>query len=142
MKLDPTSKRLLICIPVLAAAAVVTGAFFAQNLWAFAGGVAIGAACSAVRVLILAKVAARVLELDPKDADNRMKLNNLARYVLTAAALALSLLLGNEGLYGAAVGILTMPAAGFIVGKLLGASKADIDGRETAKRTDAPPEEA
>ena len=119
MKLDGTSKWILICIPIISAVGCIVGAFFVQDVIAFIAGAAIGTLGSALRVFLLAKSATRAIDLKPKDAENQMRLSSLGGLFITAATLGLSLLLNNTGLYGAVVGILAMPAAAFITGKFI-----------------------
>ena len=131
-----TSKRLMALIAAVSAVGFGIGAvvFGLSHLFNYGIGVLIGMAASLLRVVVLERGVLNALEKNPRDADNFMKLNSFARLGIAAAALGLSLwLLKDYGFYGAAVGILSMSVAAYVVGLLPGAK----ENRELLKRAEA-----
>jgi len=116
MTKDATGRRILICIPIISLLGFAVGIFLVpgDRLLMFGIGVAIGTVGSVLRVLMLLRSASRAIDLSPKDAENSMRISSLARLVITAAALGLSLLCGHFGLYGAIVGTIAMTLAAYI----------------------------
>jgi len=118
MKLDGTSKCILVCIPVISAVGCIIGAFIVSDSTAFFAGTGIGAAGSALRVLLLEKAFAGPLSVKPKSASGYLRLFKFIGLCITIVALGLPLLLGDAGLYGSLVGTSAMPLAALIADRL------------------------
>ena len=86
----------------------------------YAAGLILGCAHSAIKIVLLEKSLARVLDLDKKGAESTGRLHFFGRYLLTAAFFAIVVLSkGAVGIFGAIAGVLSQQFAAYITGSLL-----------------------
>lgn len=122
--LSTTAKNMLTAIVWLFAGLLAAGLAVTLLLYrfepplAYALGLALGCASSALKVVLLERSNAKLLELDSKAAENLSRLFFVLRFTLTVILLLPVVLLPDYvGLFGAILGVLSLQAAAHIAGR-------------------------
>ena len=85
----------------------------------FALGAVMGAGLNVVKILLMERTVDKSVVMEKSRAENYLRLQYLLRYLLTGAVLIAAVFVPFLNLWGAALGILTMPVATFFVRKMM-----------------------
>ena len=119
MKMSENARKmtLAICIAafIIIAAEVIIGIVFTPLAppLQFAAGVILTAGINVLKVRMLDRAVAKTVDMEDGRAANYIRLQYLVRYFLTGAVLVVAALTPFINLPGAALGVLTWPAAAY-----------------------------
>jgi hypothetical protein len=89
-----------------------------ESPWRFAAGLAVGWACSMVKLCMMTRSFFRIMESGGGNARVNFTAGLISRYVVTiAAAVPVLLFAGTFGLAGFLGGLLSMPAGGYLANR-------------------------
>ncbi|MGI6161247.1 MAG: ATP synthase subunit I [Christensenellales bacterium] len=117
MEQSDLSKKMIKTIGILLLIIIAAGAAFYRSLdvLPFALGAVLGAAVSALKVILLERAIDKALKMETKAADNYIRLQHFLRLLLTGAVLMLAVFVPFINLWGAAAGIITFQIAVYLL---------------------------
>ena len=126
---------MLLIICCLAVAAVIIGAVYYRSFafFPFAAGVVLGAGVNIVKIKMIERVVKNATNAEKTISPAYVPIQNILRFLLTAIVLGLAAFFDFISLLGAAVGIITMPIAGYSLSVFGGNEKM-----ETPENNDEP----
>ncbi|MCL2171565.1 MAG: hypothetical protein FWB71_05370 [Defluviitaleaceae bacterium] len=121
MKLSETGLALFKGVLVICALALIGGGILSPYPLMFCLGVLIGAFSNLMRLLLLERAVNLVMESNATgDAKSLMRRGYMSRSLVSIVALVAAFqLLGPQGLWGAAIGVISLHFAAFLVGFFL-----------------------
>jgi len=113
MKLSAIAERmiLVVCVSLLVLIAASLAYFRSLEFLPFSLGALLGAATNVSKIIMLERAVDKAVGMETKRAENYLRIQYLLRYVITGVVLAASILVPFLNIWGAALGILTMPVA-------------------------------
>ena len=115
LKLSEAAGKMLFSISVLSSASVIAGFLYYRSVAAlpFAAGIVLMYGTNILRIVMLDRTAGAVALTEGMAYANRVKLQYLARQLLTALVLVIAALTPYVSLWGAAAGIVTWSVAAY-----------------------------
>jgi len=114
-KVTDTTKKILFLMAGFVLAALCAGLVFYPNPMGYAKGLALAAAFSAVKMIMLERSVNKSLGMPSINARNYMQLVYLLRYLATGTVLVMAALIDSLDLLGAVVGVLSLQLAVHLV---------------------------
>ena len=114
---DKYAGKMIVVVIIASAIIIIVGAVFLQPSYilGFSLGVALAALLNIAKILSLAFTVRRATNMEPSLASSFTSAMYLLRFLLTGAVLVLAHFLPVVDLFGAAVGLLTMPVATYSI---------------------------
>jgi len=113
MKLSEAAKRmiLVVCISLVVLIAGSIAFYRSMEFLPFALGAVLGVATNIVKIVMLERAVNNAVGMETKKAENYLRMQYFLRYIITGAVLAAAILLPPFNIWGAALGIFTLPIA-------------------------------
>lgn len=109
-----TRNSLMIITAILGIICMAVGLFFADKIFPWILGVAIGIIICIFRVFSMTKSITKAVEMSPEDAKNYAKAQYMLRYIITFALAVAACYLGYANPVGVIVGLVLLQPAVYI----------------------------
>lgn len=109
-----TRNSLMIITVVMGVICMALGLFFAENIFKWILGIAIGVLICIFRIFSMTKSLSKAVEMEPTDAKNYARVQYMLRYILTFAFAVVACYLGFASPVGVIVGLILLQPAVYI----------------------------